>query len=159
MAQQRCQREGHSSAAGPGGRCVLGVWKVAGSASVWLQQKKQIERSAADSLCDADWPSPLQPANSPIWVQKAVQGLCRADGASICAVRYLWRPDHTGVYRAFLPRYKYLIIIEGVQQSVAPRFSVRAGGLWPEYRTITRDWYGKAYNSAVLKRQHKILFG
>lgn len=63
---KRCQREGHSSAAGPGGRCVLGVWEVAGSASVWLQQKKQIERSAADSLCDADWPSPLQPANSPI---------------------------------------------------------------------------------------------
>ena len=66
MAQQRCQREGHSSAAGPGGRCVLGVWKVAGSASVWLQQKKQIERSAAGSLRDADWPSPLQPANSPV---------------------------------------------------------------------------------------------
>ena len=101
---------------------MLGVWEVAGSASVWLQQKKQIERSAAGSLRDADWPSPLQPANSPVrfceyqvfGYRRAVQGLCRADGASICAVRYLWRPDHTGVYRAFLPRYKYLIIIEGV---------------------------------------------
>ena len=45
---------------------MLGVWEVAGSASVWLQQKKQIERSAAGSLRDADWPSPLQPANSPV---------------------------------------------------------------------------------------------
>ena len=44
----------------------MGVWELAGSASAWQQQKKQIERSAAGSLRDADWPSPLQPANSPI---------------------------------------------------------------------------------------------